>query len=414
MQQLEDAESKGCTAVYAYFESSNKVKLAFSKQEAASGGDTSHVITRNSFDTLVDNLADAEWHARHDAPPSLSLSDRLARARSRAAQRAGTPSKRDGSSTDNAIDLASSSAYNSHDEDGQSVDSSGGSFIGYTGMVRSKRVRLMLQCFVNSPRPIMHMRIGQPHIDEFSQYGDIELPGSTTYMVSRARASGNQTIDDYLRERTQSIKAWPLMKFTKFLAFCRHVIKLCNRSDKYDVHFTVASMNELVDIAIRLHGHMSSLNQLGENESRLTVRLFLHLQHATMTRKLYSSAAAMVVFKEATELFLARIPDSQLGISTDSSKTATAQSQSGSRSSSKTKKSSSSKPKFSCWLCPSKLHYCNDRSCHPVNSDGKYSMPSDESKKKILALVDASTASQKEKSAEKAKIKTFWEKRCAP
>ena len=47
-------------------------------------------------------------------------------------------------------------------------------------------------------------------------------------------------------------------------------------------------------------------------------------------------------------------------------------------------------------------------------NDGKYKMSSQESKKKILSMVDASSASQKDKSAEKPKIKKFWDERCAP
>ena len=73
---------------------------------------------------------------------------------------------------------------------------------------------------------------------------------------------------------------------------------------------SVVVMNELVDLAIRLHGHMSSLGQLGESESRLKVRLWLHLQCVTMFRKHYTSHNAMSAFKTGTEIFLRRIPNS--------------------------------------------------------------------------------------------------------
>ena len=98
------------------------------------------------------------------------------------------------------------------------------------------------------------------------------------------------------------------MSFSEFLSFCRHAIRMRSKSPKPAAAVNCAALNELVDIAIRLHRHMDRLGTLGPGESRFMSRMFLHLQLATMKRVVYTSSAAMAVFKEATQVFMTRLP----------------------------------------------------------------------------------------------------------
>ena len=243
----------------------------------------------------------------------------------------------------------------------------------------------------------------------------MELPGSAAYMLSPSRTDGPPKIEEWFEERKNQIKSWPLMSFSEFLSFCRHAIKLCSRSSKAAAVVNCAALNELMDIAIRLHRHMSRLGSLGPNETRFKARMYLHLQHATMRRVVFTSAAAMAVFKEATEVFLTRLPRSVFSQSPKPTQTPTKQehdkySQSPSREKGR---SSYGKPRSGCWLCPATDHYCSDRTKHPTDAKGMHKPVSPANQKAIMQRIDSAQSSTDWKSAEKKRVRDFWARRCA-
>ena len=175
---------------------------------------------------------------------------------------------------------------------------------------------------------------------------------------------------------------------------------------------------ELMDIAIRLHRHMQLLGTLGPNETRFQMRMYLHLQYATVHRVLHVSGNAMGVFKEATEVFLARLDPGTKAKSTISRtpRTPTAASPGATpkrpRARGNTRRQSA--PTFGCYLCPARDHYCNDRKFHPLLPSGKYAGLSKDKKAAVLARIDAPNASADEKASEKKTVRDFWKRRCEP
>ena len=141
-----------------------------------------------------------------------------------------------------------------------------------------------------------------------------------------------------------------------------------------------------------------------------------------MQRVVYTSASAMAVFKEATEVFMTRLPASAFKDNSPRATVLTTPEKPSFSSGNKTycgpatpptsKKFTS--PKFGCYLCEKTDHYCSDRAFHPLNADGKHAPVSPATRKLILARIDKSDLSAELKAAEKSKVKDFWLRRCAP
>ena len=125
---------------------------------------------------------------------------------------------------------------------------------------------------------------------------------------------------------------------------------------------------------------------------------------------LYTNAAAMPTFVQATDLFIVCI--SAKTTSSGNSKSATSKSRaSASRKSTRAKKDSG--PKVTCYLCVTPGHYCNNTKFHKRNSENKYPAVSESMQKKILERVDeAADLPSGEKAMLKGTIRQFWKERC--
>ena len=162
-----------------------------------------------------------------------------------------------------------------------------------------------------------------------------------------------------------------------------------------------------------------SIGSLGLGEMRFKARMFLHLQNATMKRVVHTSAFAMTVFKEATEVFMTRLPRSAFTDALTPSRRKKFDADEKSQASACTpvklsKAREYGMPKSGCYLCADTDHYCSDRSKHPLNAEGKHRQPSAEVKRAIMRRIDNATASTGWKLAEKKRVREFWTKRCAP
>ena len=287
-------------------------------------------------------------------------------------------------------------------------------------MVRSKRIQQIHKSFIESAIPIRIDPTSQPGEDELDEE-HIELPGSVHYLVTKPRDGKSIRFDDIIREKTNAIRAWPLMNFSEFMSFARHAAKLCRRAGTAVAVVSAAALNELMDIAIRIYRQMTRLGTLGPGEVRFKARIFLHLHIMTVQRVMYTGAAAMSVFKSATEVFMTRLPASAFD---DSSPVRSPKKPKPTASSpaspaacspvSTSRKSAWSTPKWGCYVCGATDHYCSNRSIHPLESGAKYPKVSDAIKKKMLARVDASVLTADKKEKEKKKLKDFWSRRCAP
>lgn len=273
----------------------------------------------------------------------------------------------------------------------------------------------MQRCFVDCSVPIRVDEKGMPQPDQLDE-DNMELPGSATYMLSPSRSDGPLKIEEWLEERKNSIKAWPLMGFSEFLSFCRHAIKLCSRSTKPAAVVTCAALNELTDRAILLHRHMSLLKTLGPADIRFKARMYLHLQLATTNRVVYTSASAMSVFKEATEVFMARLPRSLFVPEQPTSPTRAKQAHDKYAPSpaKPTLKNEYGMPRSGCYLCAATDHYCSNRTFHPLDSNNKHKKVPQNVQQAIMARIDNSPSSTEWKAAEKKRVRDFWSRRCAP
>ena len=212
------------------------------------------------------------------------------------------------------------------------------------------------------------------------------------------------------------------MDFSEFMSFSRHAVKLCLKAASAVATVNAAALNELMDIAIRIHRHMSRLGTLGPDEIRFKARMYLHLQFATVARVVYTSASAMAVFKEATEVFLTRLPASVRSGSAVTPSKSPARSPASAAAPgtpracvpASPRKNAWSKPKWGCYLCGGMDHYASDRSKHPCERGAKHAKVPEAIKKQLLARIDASKFAEKVKDEEKKKLREFWSRRCAP
>ena len=408
--KLERAEALGVTRVFACKVSKGHVRIALSYEGAKAGVHDAEVKSFFRKPTLVENLAEAELWANSSGEDKKQrpFAERRREAREKLFDAAsdtdslGQPKKR-------AIDLSGPDSTPGQSQLGSGV-------LGFKGMVRSRRVLQMQRCFVDCATPIRIDSVGQPTPDELDE-DNMELPGSSAYMFSPSRVDGPLKIEDWFEERKNTIKAWPLMNFSEFLSFCRHAIKLCSKSHKPAAIVNCAALNELMDIAIRLHRHMDRLGTLGAGEMRFKARMFLHLQNATMRRVVHTSASAMAVFKEATEVFMTRLPRSAFTESSGTpvkAKKSLFDKKAQASSPSSTPRREYGMPKSGCYLCEKTDHYCSDRSKHPLNADGTHKKVSLETQRAIMQRIDNAPASAEWKVAEKKRVREFWSRRCAP
>ena len=410
--QLERAEQLGVTRVFACKVSDARVQIALSFEQAKAGAANADVKSFFQKPTLIENITEAElWAERSNRkkPKAKPFKERYAAARKKLFQKAAEEDFPD----HNPLGYCGSTPTKRPATDDVTPGQSqlGVGFLGFKGMVRSRRVLQMQRCFIDCATAIRIDNTGQPDPYELDE-DSMELPGSSTYMLSSARTGGPLKIEEWFEERKNSIKAWPLMSFSEFLSFCRHAIRLCSKSSKPAAAVNCAALNELVDIAIRLHRHMDRLGTLGPGESRFMSRMYLHLQLATMKRVVYTSAAAMAVFKEATEVFMTRLPSSAFRSDSASQRSAKAMHD---KQSATPQKSANGwgKPKSGCYLCVATDHYCSDRTRHPTDAEGKHKKPTAETQKSIMKRIDGANSSAEWKAAEKKRVREFWAKRCA-
>ena len=170
---------------------------------------------------------------------------------------------------------------------------------------------------------------------------------------------------------------------------------MCQASKKADAVVNAAALGELMDIALNVHRRYGRLGTLGQDEEKFKARMYLHLQHACMSRVVHASAIAMTVFEDATDPFCARLPDHT-------------KSASPFRNQPKPQpKSTETTPSSGCYLCPATDHYCNNEKFHPL-INGKHKPLSDAEKEAILKRIETSALSQTYKNIEKQKVKRYW------
>jgi len=209
------------------------------------------------------------------------------------------------------------------------------------------------------------------------------------------------------------------MQYSEFMSFCGQAMKICRAAATKVATANVEALAELRELAVRLYRHMEITGTLGAHDRRFRVRMWLHLQYMTVKSTLHVSPGAMTAFKEATEVFMMRIPEHAVAVYDPKPEAAPA-GRTPARSSRKTpparktaRKSSRDGPKVTCYLCVTPGHYCNNPKFHKKDKDGKYPMPSDSMKKQICTRVDGADVSTTEKTDLKTTIKDFWDKRCA-
>ena len=112
---------------------------------------------------------------------------------------------------------------------------------------------------------------------------------------------------------------------------------------------------------------------------------------------------------------MTRLPTSVFNKSHTSASPAPSTAQSGGASpKTPSAKKSYGMPRSGCYLCAATDHYCNDRSHHALDANGKYKKVSADAQKAIMLRIDRATSSGEWKAAEKKRVREFWARRCAP
>ena len=213
-------------------------------------------------------------------------------------------------------------------------------------------------------------------------------------------ARNGATLDDFLIYKKNALSAWPLMKFSKFMQFCRTAQDLCVRSSKPVAAENAVVFAELMDIAIRAFNEYENAGTLGKDEIRFSVRMYLHLQYATNNGVLHTGTSAVRAYKDAVDTFgLAKISNFRSKTTNVPRVTRVGAQAQWARN-----------PLAGCYLCPSAEHYVSDEKIHPRNADGSRQRVPEDVKQQILQRVDNVTASEHEKAVEKKKIKDYWTK----
>ena len=185
------------------------------------------------------------------------------------------------------------------------------------------------------------------------------------------------------------------------MAFCKLGRKLCQASSKPAAAVNAVFFSELGDIAVRTYNSMARRGTLGEGEIRFKVRMFMQTQLATNTCVLHTSPAALNVFTNCVDEFIALHADTVTEFKRIRAKKSTASS---------AKQASAAKDHTGCYLCPSATHQAWDTNFHPRNPDGSRPKVSAEDKKKIIQRIQASSKSTQEKAEEEATVRAYWAK----
>ena len=382
-EELEKAEEEGKVRVYACHTDVGSARIAVSFEKAIEGVRNPEVQVVNSESTLLDNLAVAEVRLRTDVSGKRkSLSDRLAEARARAGAKSHARTSAVASSPKAS---ATAGAYG------------GGMLVNRSAVGRAKETQMIQYYFIDCPTPIkVEHGSSVPFPSELDD--DMELP-NTKAIFNTAGQVKDLTITDFFKAKEKAISSWPLLGFQEFMRVCRKAQRMCQASKKANGVANAAALGELMDIALRVHRTYERMGTLGVPDSiRFRARMFLHLQHACMTRVVHASAIAMTVFEDATDPFCARLPEY--------SKPKKPVRPASAPLACKDVREERA-PMSGCYLCPATDHYCSDRTHHPL-VNGKHKPISEETKEAILKRIESSSLSSGQKANEKKAVRRYW------
>ena len=397
-QDLEEAYANGQREVFVCV---SAARIALSWADAAKGLTNPVITVKNTDSDLFLNYARAECMITDyiSSPPRLSVAQRLAAAREKI--QAGAAAKPVTKSLSNG-DTDKSSAASTASQSKSSTAGQSGIRVGSVGLVRTREISHIMRCFVDADEAIIVKP--SPYEPKPALLAEqMPAPGSTTYLHSDVSkhvrsAKNGVTLDDFLVYKKNALSAWPLMKFSKFMQFCRTAQDLCHRSSKPVAAANAVIFSELMDIAIRAFNEYENAGTLGKDQIRFSVRMYLHLQYATNNGHLHTGTSGVRAYKDAVDTFgLAKVPSFR-------SKQTTRVTRVGAQA------QWARNPLAGCYLCPSAEHYASDEKVHPRNADGSRPKVPEDVKAQILRRVDAATASEQEKDAEKKKIKEYWAK----
>ena len=384
-EELEKAEEDGKVRVYACHTGVGSARIAISFEKAIEGVRNPEVHVVNSESALLDNLAVAEVRLRSDVSGKRrSLSDRLADARARAGAKSHARTSGVASSPKTS---SAAGAYG------------GGMLVNRSAVGRAKETQMIQYYFIDCPTAIkVDYTSNVPFPSELDD--DMELP-NTKAIFNTAGQVNDLTITDFFKAKAKAISSWPLLSFQEFMRVCRKAQRMCQASKKSIAVANAAALGELMDIALRVHRTYDRMGTLGFPDSfRFKARMFLHMQHACMTRVVHASAIAMTVFEDATDPFCARLPEySKAKAKVPFRPTTTAHAGKEVRS--------ETTPTSGCYLCPATDHYCSDRTHHPL-VNGKHKPLSDEIKEAILKRIESSSLSPTQKANEKKAVRRYW------
>ena len=113
-------------------------------------------------------------------------------------------------------------------------------------------------------------------------------------------------------------------------------------------------------------------------------------------RIMHASAIAATVFSDATDAFVARLPNH---------KKLKTKSYGGTP---RTQTDKTHAPVSGCYLCAASDHYASDTRFHPLLPDGSHEKLSAKTKQAIMDRIDNSDLSASLKAAERDKVKSYW------
>ena len=407
-EEFTQAVARGQKRVFACWTGEKSGRVAFSWEGAAEGVDDAVVKVEGLEGTVFLNFAKALQYFERKEPvtPQKSVAEMIAEARSTVKQRKAANATSSASAAASATSASTSSTATSTDKKDSSAASKksmsgSGKRVGMSGVVRTREVTQIAACFVDADKAVkIQGLMFEPDDRDFLK---LPAPGEVTYArknLSVDAEGGQLSLQDYHAFCKSSVKAWPLKSFGEFMQFCSLAQRMCAESSKPVAAANAAVFLELSDIAVRAYNAMQRRNQLGKDQIRFKVRMYMQVQMATNDLVLHTSASALRVFDSWVDDFAAmKIPAYKMGNS--AAKPWQRKSQ---YFTSQAAAQSSAKPLSGCWLCPSKEHYASDKSAHPARPDSL----TDETKNAILARIDASTNSDADKKSEKEKVRAYW------
>ena len=386
MEQLEQKEKEGQIRVFACHTDIGTARIALSFDEAIAGVNNPAVQVINSKATLLDNLAEAEVRLRNDKMHvRKSIADRLAAARARAG------------ASSHARKEATGPIKSQPQRKGRNES---GAFVGVSAVGRAKQTRMILHHFLGDLDPIETNHDQVPFLHELDE--DMDLPDSKAAFNPTMR---DISITDFFTAKEKSLPSWPLMDFATFMSFCRKAQRMCQSSIKDGAAANAAALGELMDVALRVYRTQERMGELGVNGIRYKARMYLHLQYMSTYRVMHTSAVAMTVFSDATDVFVARLPAFKRRPQYDRLPTSKAPRHAAAPAQAKL-------PLISCYKCASASHRASNTKFHPVNADGSKDKVSAETRKAILAIIDKSNQPEDVKTSERENVKRYWSQHC--